>query len=921
MITFPREPVIEFFLNGWKEVTTDVRQDPGITITRGRKDESSKLSPAKCTFTLDDGPDHGNGDYNPHNPLGQWYRYLKRNIPVRVSLKAGFDDFNRTVVSGWGTSPSDGNYTDLSSGTTAGSVSGGQGIHDITTTSSYRTSYLDDINVKGVRLTTDVTINGISNVTGGNLEPANLILRGQSSSTYYMLRIVITASETVEIRLMSGDSQTLDGPYTISGLTYSGQTLRVSFQADANTFRGKVWNASSLEPLTWNLAYSHGDVFNAGWLGIRSGVATGNTNTKPISYRYDNVIINIDRFTGETSKLVPLTEVDHSNQRTQVECAGILRRLSQGKKPLHSAARRYLTSGTVTLTDYWPLEEEVDETAKALNVVEGIPGKFVPGFDAAGIKWGVRNPLVSTKFAIELSRGAQLDFKFRNGSLTNSWTVAWFQRVSEASSSFIFNAVSSNDITFTINSAGIWDLKRNSGAPVTLFSGTLDRWGEEDLWRLVGVSCVDLGGGQVRYEFAIDEFGNGVWMVLASTTQSVSYTKPIGFNIASGVTFNTPSAYSHIAVFSEILGGGFNLFSSFDRKMYGDRGEFAGDRFNRLCDEEGISRGMVGYPTLTRTMGPQAPLTLLELLHECVIADHGSMFDFRGDIAIGMRTSRSVVGSVGRPSIVTLNYLNNEIAPTFGPTTDDQKTVNDVTAKRPGGGQYQHIQTTGSMNINDPGTDINGVGRVDTTQDFNLQHDGLLIDAASWTVHLGTVDEPRFPTIPVNMAASSVKANTSLTYQLLDADIDDVLTATNLQERKIYDSVRQVIRGYSEKFDTAYLHEIEFNCTPASPYDSAVLDNADARQDSDTSTLNTQFIAGTNTSMSVASTGGTLWTTSAGDFPFNIKIEGCVLTVTNITGSSSPQTFTITQTPVNGVSKTLLVGDKIKLADPIYLTL
>jgi hypothetical protein len=50
--------------------------------------------------------------------------------------------------------------------------------------------------------------------------------------------------------------------------------------------------------------------------------------------------------------------------------------------------------------------------------------------------------------------------------------------------------------------------------------------------------------------------------------------------------------------------------------------------------------------------------------------------------------------------------------------------------------------------------------------------------------------------------------------------------------------------------------------------------------------------------MTVATTQGPLWTTTADDFPLFVNADGIKVTVTNITGSSSPQTFTMTGSTV-----------------------
>lgn len=89
-MTFPSGPLavaVEFFIDGsWVEVTTHVRQTDPIVIKRGLAGEGSRIQPARCTFTLDDGPGKGNGAYNPLNPASPYYGKFGRNIGVRVSI-------------------------------------------------------------------------------------------------------------------------------------------------------------------------------------------------------------------------------------------------------------------------------------------------------------------------------------------------------------------------------------------------------------------------------------------------------------------------------------------------------------------------------------------------------------------------------------------------------------------------------------------------------------------------------------------------------------------------------------------------------------------------------------------------------------------------------------------------------------------
>lgn len=67
----------------WTDVTADVRQDPGISTSRGRGDEASSAQPAACTLTLDNTVNrYGLG------PAATNYPNVRRGTPVRVMVRA-----------------------------------------------------------------------------------------------------------------------------------------------------------------------------------------------------------------------------------------------------------------------------------------------------------------------------------------------------------------------------------------------------------------------------------------------------------------------------------------------------------------------------------------------------------------------------------------------------------------------------------------------------------------------------------------------------------------------------------------------------------------------------------------------------------------------------------------------------------------
>jgi hypothetical protein len=89
-MAFPQTPLpiaVDLSLDGttWTDVTTDVRAEQRVQITRGRSNWAQSVDPGRCTFTLD----NSTGKYSPRNPAGPYYGQIGRNTPVRVSVLTG----------------------------------------------------------------------------------------------------------------------------------------------------------------------------------------------------------------------------------------------------------------------------------------------------------------------------------------------------------------------------------------------------------------------------------------------------------------------------------------------------------------------------------------------------------------------------------------------------------------------------------------------------------------------------------------------------------------------------------------------------------------------------------------------------------------------------------------------------------------
>lgn len=913
-MSFPRRPIVEAFLAGvWRNLTTDVRQKPAITITRGRKDWAAKPSPSLAKFTLDDTA----GNYNPVNAMGVYHGFEFVNAPARIALEVGQDAFTRTVGSGWGTSPQNGAWSAATNGSATSSVSSNEGRHVVSATSTFQRNTLETIVVGDIEVRVSVTIDGVSNVTGGPLEPANIMLRSQNANAdYYMCRMVVTTAEQVQLSIMLRDTTTVAGPVTL-GTAYSGQQWRVAAHIEGGTIRFKAWPTSGLEPLDWQVTTIRSAPFGPGWPGIRSGVGSGNTNT-PVTFRYDDLELRLPRLHGEVSKWDPSRDLGEVNKTVAVEVSGLARRLSNFKKPLRSSSYRYITTtDDFTLTDYWPLDELPDATVLGASYTGNTPAQFTRQDDGFGvlvgsIKWGAAGGLAGIERAPEIANGGLITLPINNTALGSSYSVSWVQKISADSGAFVFiqNTDIANTISFTFYTNATYEVYRRTTNPISpqlLFSGSFDAIaGYDDVWHTISLYSVN-SGGQTDWWLSIDgatPTGTGV---------AVTYSPPSLVEFWLEIASREPGAFGQVVV-SPTYNGDFA--NGLYRAAFGNTAEGAVERIVRLSEEEGVPydyRGALGVVDPTATLvGVQRTRTYLELVDECVAVDRGSRYEPKGANAVAVRT---VDSTLGQTPVVTLDYAAGEVAEPFKPITDDQGVVNDVTAKRPNGGEYRYERTVGPKNTADPGTQAGAVGRSDGDVDTNTATDLDLPGQAEWRVALGTVDAPRGP-VHVDLTAPDVSA--AQAALVMDVNIDDLLVVDNAQGAGLYLPYRALVRGYTETLDTAFLHRIAFNCTPAQPYDVFVLGEsllAGCTSKGTPSTL-ASGVDDNDTSLSVATTVNALWLTGAQSTP--ALLGGEEVTITNVTGTSSPQTFTVTRS-VNGVVRSWGAGTAIEVLNPARL--
>ncbi len=362
-----------------------------------------------------------------------------------------------------------------------------------------------------------------------------------------------------------------------------------------------------------------------------------------------------------------------------------------------------------------------------------------------------------------------------------------------------------------------------------------------------------------------------------------------------------------------MLGTSVSLADTLDAAIVGNNGERAARRMDRLAGELGIPFRVVGHPDDTEPMGPQKSGKALELFETCAKADGGLLGEAREQPMLEYRTRWSLYNQRAR---ATLTYGTAGESPDLEPDEPIDDVVNDFTATRQGGSFYQAVQTTGRLSTQDfP----NGVGLRDEGETFNVQTDLALFGVAWWAVHLGTWDEYRHPKVKFNLTKLVDNGKTRLARSIAMLGAGDRFVINAPPSDLPPDPIDLLAQGWSEEIKPGRRF-ISFNTSPGRPWLVGVV-GVDL-VDSDGTTLVSGLSAvtpGTSQAVSV-NVVGTPWSTSA-DVPFVMQIELLGMpaervTVTGISGASSPQTMTITR-GLDGFTRAHAAGAALTMYQPL----
>lgn len=923
----------------WTDISARPRNADTIRITRGRVNEQTSATAQTCQMNLE----NIDGALSNRNPLSPYFGKLPRNTQVRVSAGADSNNYLKAVYSDQTALLNNISTADKASLDITGDIDircdiwpyswhtgitglGAQGMiiaskgHATgsnlswvfyllgdgtlrfrwypagTTTGQLTAASSVPVPPTSGRLTVRVTLKANNGASGNT---ATFYTSDSVTGTFTQLGSTIVQSGITSISAGAAD-------LVFAGGGDSSQAFFSDIPAFGGKFyRGQVYNgiAGTLVADMNATAQSYDTLF---W---SDGLATPNTwaitgNPRIVSDRL--------RFWGELSSLPQTWDITNTDTTVPVTASGMIRRLTQGANPLLSPMTtnfdRYSPAG------YWSLEDGSDATSASSRVPGGKAGvlRLVSlGLSATGLPG-------SSSAAQFTDPASTMTFTANRMSSTGTVSFVFYCNLSSLPSTEkimarLYTSGTAKTITVSLTpTAWVTRFLAADGTELTNSNVAIGSIDPSKNW--VGYNLLlQNSGSNMNYSIRWDNigvFGGGVGPVSIS---SASAGIPTGAFFSATDTAYTSAKYAHLFMST----GNFDLSSdAFRKASNGWLGETAAARLARLAAENNVPIEIWGIQNDSELMGYQLIDTFMNNVYDCTDTDGGMFGESRSALSLFYRTRTSLEGR----SDLTLSYAASHLSAVPQPTEDDQAFTNDVTVSRPNGGSARSQNTDGATSVSQPPA---GVGPYTTAVSRNVSDESRLPSIAGMMMLTGSWDEARYPNLTVGLHRTEIQSNATLTAQVMSLEIGDSSTLTGLPAGQPPDPVLELIQGYTEVLDH-HTWTITSNCTPAGPYVNAALPGSTfsvVRLDATTHSLGAG-INTTATSLSLVTPAGSArWIDSAtypADFPFNIKVTGEIMTVTAITGTSSPQTATVTRS-VNGIVKSHNSGELVRLATPYYV--
>lgn len=922
----------ELYVGEWVDITPYVYERDAVSIKRGTSANSSSPEPSRLTLTLN----NRDGRFSSRNPMSPYYGLLGRNTPIRVSVPSadGVSRLRLPGVTGSYVSCPDSPSLDITGAIdirvdaeTDTWLGSGDLLGKYDPAGDNRSFYFGapsgwltfTWSPDGTRASRRVAV-------ADELLPVS---RGR-------LAVRVTYDPATEwVTFYTAD--TIDGPWT-----------QLGFQWWAASGPG-IYSGSA--PLQIGTATSFNNPFDGqiNAVEIRDGI-NGTVVANPIfneleagrddfSDAQGNVwsfhgmaeVSDRDyRFYGEVSEWPQYWDISGKDRTVKLQAFGIRRRLTLNAPPLRSAMyREYMNPKRTSIKQYWPMEDGQGATSIASGRANGSP------MGITGTPQLASDDSWNASSALPVMGTGTFTGRVPVDSVTNAVSARMFVWVKEPV------AAQTSLLKFNMHGGTLkrWELFLTPNGSIrtvgTAGSNTEDINIVDFTW---GMNYNSLGFTMLAVELQQVTDNTFRWMTMVIdfransrtfdviTTRYAYSTVPVNGRVGNVevATVGAGRGLTNVVVGHLAIGDAADAFdSALDWSnpdwrdlsttvgaMTAHNGESPLNRMWRLCKEEDVplittrTEGFQTEDVLFR-MGDQREHTLVELLDEAALSDSGMLHEPRDWCSFLYRDRESLVNQEPK---VTLDYSAGHIAGDLAPVDDDTSTFNDVTVKREDGSSLHVEQLEGPLSIFPP---PDGVGRYTHEVTVSFENDSMLADHAYWTLHMGTVDEIRYPDLTVDL--HSPYLSDELRHKLLSVDIGDRIDITGFASviGLPPEDVPQIVVGYTEEL-SIMKHSITFNLAPASPFIVGVVDESEYGLVGDGDSTLTVPVDAVDTELTV-DPGSAGWTEDPTDFPFDILIGGERCTVQDVVTDGSEQVLTVVRS-VNGIVKAHDAGTSIEVA-------
>ncbi len=652
--------------------------------------------------------------------------------------------------------------------------------------------------------------------------------------------------------------------------------------------------------------------FSVNWPNVKRGV--------PLRVLATVGGVTTTLFFGYVASFTPTFDTTGAYSVTSVTANGLFRRLSQGNAPIQSALRQGIPTALPNVTAYWPMEDSAGATVFA-STVAGVPPL---GFTIGTVTLANASPVVASG-PLPTFLGAAGAFSSALPYVTSgAWQI-------QAVVSVPTGGLTDSTVLYTVyTDQGItrWDLVYRTGGKLQVLGyaiGTL-------LCNTGTFTISNLDNSPQVVRMAVEQNGGSakvtVQVLSPDFTVSAAYTQTfaaIGTGVALWVSLLINGTINPVVMGHLVVQSAYSPITEVDFPFSAYAAFGSRNRIDSMLAIAG-AEGSTALPSSEDTrMGLQYVDTLMNVIRECETTNVAYLID-------GLTSSLTYVrrdAVENKPAALTLDATTGAIAAPYRPVDDDQLQRNTWTVTQHNGSSVTAADSTGPL-----GTAA--VGVYSDSEMVNVYNNNVfgplggafgvkaMSDRASWLVHRDTAEGYRVPTLGIAFHRNPELVITWLrTIQTVGMGRIDVTNLASVYPQLPPEPLSLLAVGYTHTIDK-FTWRVDVNCAPYDVHRTGVIAAATGdtgefliRLETGGSALGAAVAVGAS-SMTVTTSTGPVWTTNSDDFPLSISVGGIRVAVTNVTGPTSPQTFTVDPATV---TKDLPNGSAITMWKPGVLAI